>query len=492
MTLLAVLPVALPLATAGLLLVTRRRPGLAPSSSLAGALALAGAGGLLVVETFASGRWVVALGGWAAPHGIVLSVDVFGALMVLVTGLVASAALVARRFEPAGKNGEPLTHALVHLLLFGVCGAFLTGDLFNLYVCFEVMLVASFALMATGEGAQSRRGTVFYLVASLLGSMLFLLAAGLVYGASGTLNLDELARRAPGLVAGQPALWWSIAALLLVAFGLKAGVFPLFSWLPRSYPVLSPSLAALFAGLLTKVGIVALARLALAVMPAGLALDLALAPVAGITMIVGALAALAQRDLRRVLSFHIVSQIGYMVMGLVLLGAADPAVRAAGLAATVFYVVHHILVKSALFLGGGLMARAGGGFDLATLGDLRRRQPALALVFAIPALSLAGLPPLSGFWAKLALIRVGLDDGRWLLVAAALAAGLLTLLSMLKLWNEAFWKPRPESAPVAALGKPALLPIAALASVTIAIGVWPQALWELALAAAFQVGGTQP
>jgi multicomponent Na+:H+ antiporter subunit D len=375
-------------------------------------------------------------------------------------------------------------HVLYHVLLMGVCSAFLTGDLFNLYVSFEIMLMASFVLLALGGERAQLEGGVKYVTLNLLSSALFLAAVGVLYGIAGTLNMADLARSvALGLA---PDLVPVLAVLFLVAFGIKAALFPFFFWLPASYHTPSIAVSAVFAGLLTKVGVYALMRAFTLIFIGDTDLTHGLILLAAaLTMVTGVLGAAAQMEFRRVLSFHIVSQIGYMVMGL---GLLTPL----GLAGSVFYLMHHIVVKTNLFLVGGIVRHLGGSYELKSLGGLYRSHPFLALVFLVPAFSLAGIPPLSGFWGKMVLVKAGLEAGAWTVTAVALAVSLLTLYSMTKLWNEAFWKPRPAEAgsaePAAASVPVALLgPVLALAAVTVAVGLGAGPVFDLASRAADQL-----
>jgi multicomponent Na+:H+ antiporter subunit D len=376
----------------------------------------------------------------------------------------------------------------------GVCGAFLSGDIFNLYVWFEVMLIASFVLLALGGEKPQLEGAIKYVTLNFLSSAIFLAAVGLLYGTTGTLNMADLAG---ALGSGtRPALTASLAMLFLVAFGIKAAIFPFFFWLPASYHTPPVPVSAIFAGLLTKVGVYALLRVfTLLFVPGGATHALILA-LAGLTMVTGVLGAAAQTEFRRILSFHIVSQIGYMIMGLGL------GTRAA-IAGSIFYIAHHIIVKTNLFLVAGVVHRLRGTHELKRLGDLYRAHPATAALFLIPALSLAGVPPLSGFFAKLALVRAGLAIDQYAIVATALVVSLLTLFSMTKIWAEAFWKEAPgdgasppgaASPPAAAAGEGGragvagmLLPIAVLAAITVAIGVLAEPLFRLSARAAAQL-----
>jgi multicomponent Na+:H+ antiporter subunit D len=308
-----------------------------------------------------------------------------------------------------------------------------------------------------------------------------------------SLNFSVVSGQMVIAAAERPEMVRAIAGLFLVAFALKAGAFPLFFWLPVSYPALPASLGALFAGLLTKVGVYALLRVFTAVVPPAVpgVFNILLIS-AALTMVIGVLAAYSRGEIRSILSFHILSQIGYMIFGIALLGSGKPALRELGVAATVFYVVHHILVKANLFLVGGAVKAFTGETVLSRTGGLMRARPLLAGLFLIPALSLAGMPPLSGFWAKLAILRAGLEAEQGIAVACALVAGLFTLLSMVKIWNEAFWKPAPNPTVSTPIGvRRRLIPIVVLAALTVGIGAYPQPLMRLAERSAQELLGHQ-
>ncbi len=487
---LVVLPVLLPLVTAALALAFPQRWRVQRWVGLGGALALLGVAVALLVVVWHRGILAVQMGGWAAPFGITLAADLLSATLVLLTAVMGTSVgcyALADINPPRQRFGFS---SLYNVLLAGICGAFLTGDLFNLYVWFEVLLMASFVLMALGGERLQLEGTLKYLTLNLVASALFLAGAGLLYGVARTLNLADLSIRVAELRPEHPHLLAAIAALFLVAFGIKAAIFPLAFWLPASYPTPPAAVAAIFAGLLTKVGVYALTRVFTLVFPldgptGGLLLVLAAA-----SMLVGVLGAASQMQLRRILSFHSISQIGYMVFGVSLLIAPDPATRTLGLAASLVYVIHHALVKGNLFLISGAVAALRGTESLVSLGGLARTAPWLATLFLVTALSLAGVPPLSGFWAKLATIKAGLDAGQYLLVTAALVTGLLTLLSMIKIWNEAFWKAEPATAPPAPRPQPGaawrIAPIVALTLLMAALGVLPGPLFTLARRAAEQ------
>jgi multicomponent Na+:H+ antiporter subunit D len=343
-------------------------------------------------------------------------------------------------------------------------------------VWFEVMLIASFVLIVLAGRPAQVRGAFVYLVLNLLSSLLFLAAVGLLYGSTGTLNIADLAVRVEGAVPH--GLRTTLALLLLCAFGIKAALFPLFVWLPESYAPQPAVVSALFAGLLTKVGVYALIRVFTLVFGGELVgVHTVLLVLSVLTMLAGVLGALVQTDLRRILSFQLVAHIGYMTMALALYTPF-------AIAAAIFYLVHDIVVKTNLFLVSGLVGRASGGFDLRRLGGLYRARPLLALAFLVSALSLAGVPPLSGFWAKLLVVKAGLDGGAFVAVAAALLAALATLTSMATIWARAFWAP-PQGEVRAGRYGAAMVPVAVLAATTVLLGLWARPLF----AAASRAGG---
>ena len=484
---LLILPIMLPLVTAiACFLLRRQRPASRWLSVVGSALLLVIAV-VLLAEVWAHGVLAVQMGAWPAPFGITLVADLLSAVMVVITGVIGLAVAVYALADLDARREAYGYHALFQALLAGVVGAFLTGDLFNLYVWFEVMLIASFSLLVLGGERAQLDGAVKYVALNLVATVLFLTAVGMLYGVAGTLNMADLHLWAQ--TYDRPALLTVLATLFALAFGIKAAVFPLFFWLPAAYHTPPVAVSAIFSALLTKVGVYALIRVFTLIFTqdVGYTHGLLLA-VAGLTMLTGVLGAAAQNQTRRILSFHIVSQIGYMVMGLALYTPL-------ALVGSVFYLVHHIIVKANLFLVAGVMRRITGSFELARVGGLYKARPWLGVLFLIPALSLAGIPPLSGFWAKLILIKASLEVEAYLIAATALVVGLLTIYSMMKIWNEAFWKPHPREeagdAALATLPRRELVllvaPIVGLALLTVIIGLYAQPFFELALRSAEQL-----
>lgn len=475
----------LPLVGSILLLLASGQPAVQRSGGVLFSLATFVASLFLLVRVDATGYQVIQVGNWSAPFGITLIADRFSAVMVAVSSFMGAAVAFFSLGEIAHLRLKRYFFPLYLLLMFGVNGAFVTGDLFNLFVWFEIMLIASFVLMSLGGEKAELEGGIKYVCLNLFSSSLFLAGAGIIYGKTGTLNMADIARQLQG---SEDALWvLSSSMLFLVAFGLKAGIFPFFFWLPASYHTPPSTVSAIFAGLLTKVGVYALYRAyTLLFVPVYDEVSGLLVMLAVLTMVTGVFGAASHFDMRRILSFHIVSQIGYMILGLALM---TPLALAAG----IFYLVHHIIVKTNLFLVSGVVIRKYGSCDLAKVGGLSKSAPFLALLFFIPAFSLGGIPPLSGFWAKFALVKAGLEAHAWWSVTAALLVGVLTLYSMTKIWAEAFWKsppeglelrnPNPEVRGIAWM----ITPIAVLAATTLAIGLFGEPLFEFSERAAAQL-----
>ncbi|MBB1053700.1 Na+/H+ antiporter subunit D [Dietzia sp. B44] len=448
--------VLIPLLAAALCLVVSRRPrvqNIITIVTLTGVLVIAG---ILLVLTDQHGVHTVQVGGWDAPVGITLVADRLSALMLCVSAIVLLTVIIYAVGQGVrdGEGDQPTSIFLPTYLALaaGLNAAFIAGDLFNLFVGFEMLLAASYVLLTLGASQERVRAGVSYTVVSMVSSMVFLLGIALTYSAAGTLNLAQLSIRMAEVPDG---LRNTIFAVFLVAFGIKAAVFPLSTWLPDSYPTAPAPVTAVFAGLLTKVGVYAIIRFHTLVFPGG-SMDGVLLVSGLLTMVIGILGAIAQSDIKRILSFTLVSHIGYMIFGIALSTGY-------GLSAAIYYVGHHIIVQTTLFLVVGLIERQAGSSSLRRLGSLAVASPVLAVVFLIPALNLGGIPPFSGFIGKLAVVQAGAEVGgplMWVLIAGAMVTSLLTLYVVVRVWSKAFWRPRadaPEGA--VALAKPlALLP----------------------------------
>ncbi len=484
---LIVLPILIPLLVGASCVVVWRYVAAQRILTLAGGIVYFAVSVVLLDRVVDEGIQAVQKGAWIAPFGITLVADMFSAVMVATTGVV-TLVIVIYSLGTMDRGREAYGYyPLFNILIMGVSGAFLTGDIFNLFVWFEVLLISSFVLLALGGERAQLEGAIKYVTLNLVASAFFLAAVGILYAMAGSLNLADLSQRLGN--AGHPGLVTTLGILFLVAFGIKGAIFPLFFWLPASYHTPPVAVSAIFGGLLTKVGVYALIRVFTLLFLDNVDYTHTIILWAGgITMVTGVLGAVAQYEFRRLLSFHIVSQIGYMVMGL---GFFTPL----ALAGTVFFIVHNIFVKTNLFLVSGVSHRLHDTYDLKKLGGLYRAHPWLSMLFLLSAFSLAGVPPLSGFFGKLVLIKAGLGIEQFVLVAAALGVSLLTLFSMTKIWAEAFWKPLPaETAVNAPGGGMALMlgPIVTLAVLAVVMGVAAGPFFDLALQAGDQLTNPEP
>lgn len=488
MNTLLVLPLMVPAVTGVLALLARGSRSLQRGLSVLGATVLFGVGCTLVYQVHTNGILAAQMGGWPAPFGITLVADYLSAGLIAATGVVALTVAVyalAGIDEARERFGF---HALFHFLLMGINGAFITGDLFNMYVWFEVLLIASFVLLVLGNEREQLDGAVKYVGINIVASASFLTAIGLLYGLTGTLNLADLAGSMQNV--REAGLEATLAMLFLIGFGIKAALFPLYYWLPASYHTPPAPIAAIFAGLLTKVGIYSLLRVFTLLFPDPSGYTRAvLLVVAGATMLIGVFGALVQRHVLRLLAFLVISAMGYVVMGLGFFSTL-------GLAGAIFYVFQDIPVKTTLFLIGGLMERETGTSSIGNMGGLYQHRPLLATAFIVPAFSLAGFPPFPGFWGKLTLIQAGLEAGQWIIVGVALLVGLLTLLVVAQVWGRAFWQPvsTEEFKGVDAPGTRTLLqgPIVVLALVLFAVGCYAEPLFDFARQAAIHLTDTAP
>lgn len=389
--------------------------------------------------TRTKGTLVLNVGGWVYKLGIVLSIDVLSAIMLCLGTIIVAAAIIYGFFEEEIRFEHPLRLPLIQFLMAGMAMSFCTGDLFNLFVAFEVMLISSYSILTLEVDHLGAREAFPYLAINLFGSAIFLVAAALVYALFGTLNfanIMSIAQNIPSITSDPRMVL--VGYMFMVVFGIKAAMFPFFYWLPRSYPTLPTPLLALYAGMLTKVGIYAYLRIFGMVFPEGLiAPHYVVMILAAPTMLFGVIGAISKGTIRDILSWHIISQVGFMLLAFGFFGEA-------AFTACIIYIIHHIIVKSSLFLIGGVGKKICGTDDLNKMGGLWKAFPFLGILFLFQAMSLAGLPPLSGFWGKYLIIEIGLRTGHYILVGASIVASILTLFSMLKIWLGSFWKDLPE------------------------------------------------
>jgi len=490
MSRIIMLPILLPLCTAVVMIFFRRLVVLHRYLNVAGTALMLGVSLVMLGSVQSGGILSLQIGGWEAPFGISLVADMLSSIMVVATALIGFTTALYSLGTIDEDKEHFFYHPLLQLLLMGINGAFLTGDIFNLYVWFEVMLISSFVLLVLGGKPEQLEGAMKYVTLNLLSSSIFLAAVGILYGIAGTLNMADLAVRIPML--GHKELLSVVAVLFMITFGIKAAIFPLFFWLPASYHTPPVAVSAIFAGLLTKVGVYAIMRMFTTVFihEEAALIHQFLLVLSAFTMVIGVLGAVAQYDMRKLLSFHIISQIGYMIFAL----AIQSPLAIAG---ALFYIVHNIVAKTNLFYISGLVNRLKGSWDLRKIGGVYRFYPMLGVLFLVPALGLAGIPPLSGFWAKFVVIKAGLDSEHYLLVGIALFVSMLTLYSMIKIWNEAFWKddPRGEGSVedegyllIPSMKKVAMVvPIVILGSVTVVFGFWFEPFFVIVQSAAVEL-----
>ncbi|WP_018251692.1 monovalent cation/H+ antiporter subunit D family protein [Salinispora mooreana] len=429
---LLIVPLVGPLLAAAVLLALPGRLVLRRVVALLATAAVIAVGVVLLLATCDGEVPVLRVGDWPPVVAITLAADPLSALLVTVSATVVLACLVA-----AAGTGDDRRQAFLPLTMVlsaGAYGAYLTTDLFNLFVLVEVMLVPSYVLLALSGGPGRAGAGRVYVATSLLGSTILLAGVGLLYGVTGTVGLADLAGMAREVPAAAVA-----GGVVLLAFALKGALVPLHDWLPRAYPVASPVVVALFSGLLTKVGLYAIIRIYAVLYGGDPAYHPLLVAVALASMVIGVLGAIGVGSMRKVLAFHMVSQIGYVLLGLALFTAAS-------LAAAIFYLAQYVLVKAALFLCAAVVRATRGTDRLSRLGGLASSNPLLALAFGVAALSLAGLPPFGGFLAKFLVLRAANEVGDWFVLMVAVLVSLVTLLSMLKIWGIAFWGEVPRAA----------------------------------------------
>jgi multicomponent Na+:H+ antiporter subunit D len=374
------------------------------------------------------------VGNWRAPFGITLVADVFSSMMVL---LASVSGLAVTLFSTAGISESRMRYgyfAILHFLLMGLNGAFLTGDIFNLYVWFEIIIISSFVLMTLGGKKPQIEGAINYVVMNILASVLFLTAIALLYGLTGSLNMADLSLKV-ALVENSGLVHVS-ALMFFVAFGIKSAVFPLYFWLPSSYHTPPSAIAAVFGGLLTKVGVYALLRVFTIIFVPSVFISDVLGVVAVMTLLTGSFGIVIQRDLRKLFSYMIVCHIGYMIAGLSMYTAV-------ALTGVLFYLIHDIIIKTNIFLAGGVIHKIKGTLNMDSLGGMYSSYPGLSLIMAIVFFSLVGIPPLSGFWPKIYFFEAGFRTGSYVLILAIIVASFMTLYVVGRLWVEVFWQETP-------------------------------------------------
>jgi len=476
MSWLTILPVVLCILAGAVLTTIRRHIHWHAPIAIAALGVLVMVDAALLVRVVASGPMTMVLGRWLPPFGIAFTVDVLGALLALTSAIIA---LIASLHALTDTDINARRYGFYPMLMFltaGVSGAFLTGDIFNLYVWFEVLLISSFGLLALGGERQQIDGAAKYGLLNLVATTLFLIATGYLYAIFGTLNMADIAVKVAKADDTLPLM--TLATLYLVAFGMKAAAFPVNFWLPASYHTPRVTVSALFAGLLTKVGIYALLRVLVMIMPGqGETLSPLIWVIAVLTMLTGSLGAIGASDIRRVLGYWVIAGIGVMLAGLSIGGEQ-------ALSATVFYMLHSMLTMTALYFLAGMMARATGSFDLAGISGLYAARPHLAALAMILLFAVSGLPPFSGFWPKVMLVKAALAEHSWLIAGTILLSGFLMMFTAGRIVLLAFWRPSGSSEAMPPMPHVASGAVIVLCALVVMFGLWPEPIVNLTAKAA--------
>lgn len=430
MTNIVVLPLFIPLILGISLFFFRHRIRLQQWIAAIAALGTLASSLVLMNRISTDGIQVLHMGGWEAPYGIPLVADMLAAILVTVASIVTFACLLFAFHFIGEERKQHYVYPLMLILLCGVNGSFLTGDIFNLFVFFEVMLLSSYVLLSLGGGRVQLRETVKYIIINIVASSLFVIAIAYLYSITGTLNLAHIAERVAE--NGQNGLTTTVSLLLLTVFGLKAGLF-LFFWLPGSYSAPSAPIAALFAALLTKVGVYVIIRV--------FTLIFNLQPqithtiilwLAAFTMILGAIGAIAYWRIKQILAYNVIVSVGFILFGV---GVATEA----SLTGAVFYLVHDMIAKALIFILGGAVVFVAGTDKLREMSGLIRYRPILGWLFFLSALALAGVPPLSGFVGKVMILQGGVQAEHYVMAAISLLTSLMVLYSVIKIFINSFW-----------------------------------------------------
>ena len=432
------------------------------------------------------GYLIVQVGNWEAPFGIIFVSDALSSIMVVLTAIISLAVGI---FSTVAINPSRIKYGyfvIFHFLVMGLLGSFLTGDIFNLYVWFEVVIISSFVLLTLGGKRLQMEGAIKYVTMNMLASIIFLTAIGILYGITGTLNMADLAVKINNVNQGLVSV---TALLFFVGFGIKSAIFPLYFWLPSSYHTPPSAIAAIFGGLLTKMGIYAMLRTFTLIFQPDEFMQNVFIVVAVLTMITGALGAVNKRSIRRLISYLIVCHIGYLIAGIGLYTEI-------AIVGIIFYLMHDVIVKSNLLMITGIIQKIRETIDMTRLGGLYKDYPKLSLVIVIAMFSLIGIPPLSGFWPKIQFFGESLHSQHYVLLGAFIFASFVTLYALARMWSEVFWKESPKPlteeidrfAQLTIYEKTALVaPVTALSLVSLCLGLNAGYFYDLAQGTAVEL-----
>lgn len=427
---LLVFPLIIPLITAVILIFTHRNITLQRLISVIGSVFSIVVAVLIVLQVRNEGIQTLFMGGWEAPYGIVFVADMFASLLVLTTTIVGIAS-VFYAFRSIGEEREKhYFYPFVQFLLVGVQGSFLTGDLFNLFVCFEVMLIASYALIVLGGSRLQLKETLKYILINIVSSTLFVAAVAYLYSVTGTLNMAHLSSRIAEV--GQGGIITVIAVLFLIVFALKAGLF-LFFWLPGSYSAPPTAVKVLFGALLTKVGLYAIIRTFTLIFYHHPDMTHTLMGWMSIaTILLGGFGAIAYSDVNKIINYNVLIGVGFIGLGIA-------TATQESLNGVVFYIIHDMLAKALLFILGGMLIAAAGSHDLKQMGGIIHKNPRIGWMFFIVTLALVGVPPLSGFPGKLLILQGSFMSGQYLYGTVGVISSLFVLYSLIRLFMGAFF-----------------------------------------------------
>lgn len=464
-----ILPIIIPLLTGMVMIFFRRRVRLQQWLTVVSMLLTIGISIVIIQQISYKGILVLDVGGWQAPYGISLVGDMLSALLVLVATFIS---LICTLFAFGSTDNDHKVHFLypyILMLLCGVNGSFLTGDIFNLFVFFEVMLISSYVLLALSGKKIQLRESIKYVIINIISSTLFVIAIAYLYSITGTLNMAHLSERIATI--GQDGLLTTVSLLFLTVFALKSGLF-LFFWLPSSYSAPPPAIAALFAALLTKVGIYAIMRtFTLIFYHQPEITHTIILCMATITMILGALGAISHWQIKKILAYNVVVAVGFILFG-VGMSTLD------SLTGALFYLLNDMLAKALIFILGGAIISIFGTDKLRNFSGLILFRPSLGWLFFIASLALAGVPPLSGFVGKVIILKEGVQEGHLIMSVIGIITSLLVLYSVMKIFIHSFWgETLLSEGEQKATGTNALLPGYIL--VTLIIGMGLGAEWVL-------------
>ncbi|MCJ1909142.1 Na+/H+ antiporter subunit D [Planococcus ruber] len=461
---LLLFPILIPLLFAAILLFFPKNISLQRIISAAAAVATLISVLFLLLKVKADGVQAVTLGSWDAPFGITMVSDMLSVLLVLSATIITLFVIFYSMPTIGIDREKSFYYPAVLFLLVGVNGAFTTGDIFNLFVFFEVLLMASYMLIVHGGEKPQLRESIKYLLVNVISSALFVAAVAFLYSVTGTLNMADLAVKIPQIE--ETGILTVIAVMFLVVFGFKAAIFPLYFWLPGAYHAPPIPVLALFGALLTKVGVYAIIRTYTLFFTMNIAFTHELLGIIAIlTILAGCIGALAYFDVKKIIIYNIIIAVGVILFGIAQMNEA-------GIEGALFYLVHDMLIKAALFFLVGIVAVIFGTSNLREMGGLMKTYPVLGWVYLIAAFGLAGIPPLSGFPGKLLIVQGGFEGPQFWGSIVVLATSLLVLLSAIRIFIYAFWGEPVKTVPLKKRSYYQMfVPAVILVGITVILGV---------------------